>query len=66
MDRELTLIGGVAEIGSVGVDVDVSGIMGDEDSLSFLSSNCFWAGKSDGAGDGLGSKVTPGINLLEQ
>ena len=40
-------------------DMSVSGIRGDEDSLSFLSSNCLAsAGKSDGAGDGLGSKVT--------
>ena len=56
MDQELTLKGGVAEIGGkVGVCI----IRGDEDFLSFQYSNCFLAsaGKSDGAGDGLGSKV---------
>ena len=38
----------------------VSGIMSDEDYLSFLFSNCFLvsAGNSDGVGDGLGPKVT--------
>ena len=60
LDRELTLRGGVAEIDSVGVDVCVSCIRCDEDSLSSRSSNWFLesAGNSDGAGDGMGSKVT--------
>ena len=39
LDRGLTMRGGVTEIGGVGVGAGISGISGDEDSLSFRSSN---------------------------
>ena len=42
LDRELTLRVVVAEIVGICVGVSVGGIRGDEDSLSFGSSNCVW------------------------
>ena len=60
LDWELILRGDVAEIGSVGLDVGVRGISGDEDYLSFRCFNYVLvsARNSDGAEDRLGSKFT--------
>ena len=54
LDRKLTLRGDVTEIFGAGVSMGVSVIRGDEESLSFRSSNCFLvsARMSDGVGDG--------------